>query len=280
MAIGIVIGSMIFAGVFAIVWGTKAYRENYERTQHKFPDAEVFKLMSRANHFLTAQQLAAVSPLDLSEASSRLTYLSMYGAIKGYADGSGMQSVYQLKEELPEDDVLPISIEGLTDQQIIDAVLSYSDDYQITIAELSVVFGLNINQATDVLKRLKKSGLVKPYWQGFERIFVISSSLGTTTPQFNNRKDLTTMGKIAIPTNRERIKIPDADILGLAIQHEGRLTPALVCLKLEIPLTDAKAKLEDLHSQGALWLDVDERNAVIEYHLSDTSLLSEKDKNK
>lgn len=280
MITGIVISSMIFGGIFAIVWGTKAYRKNYESTQHKFPDAEVFKLMSRANHFLTAQQLAAVSPLDLSEASSRLAYLSMYGAIKGYTDGTGVQSVFQLKEELPEDDVLPISIEGLTDQQIIDAVLSYSDDYQITIAELSVVFGLNINEAGEILKRLKKSGLVKPYWQGFERIFVVSSNLNGAMPTFNNRKDLTTIGKIAIPTNRERIKIPDADVLSLAIQHDGRLTPALVCLKLEIPLTDAKAKLEDLHDQGALWLDVDEKNAVIEYHLSDTSLLPEKPKNK
>ena len=74
------------------------------------------------------------------------------------------------------------------------------------------------------------------YWQGFERIFVVTNHLNNATPTFNSRKDLTAVGKIAIPTNRERIKIPDAEVLNLAIQHDGRLTPALVCLKLEIEI--------------------------------------------
>ncbi|WP_264789104.1 hypothetical protein [Aureispira anguillae] len=261
--------------VFFIQW---YYKGLYERSKNKFSDAEIFKMMAKANHFLTAQQLAAVSALDKKEARDRLAYLAMVGAIQRYQDSTGVNLVYHLKEELPEDDVLPISIQGLTDQQIVEAVLEYSDDYQITIAELAIVFGLEIKEAKKVLKRLKKSGLVGQLWKGWSLIYVIKKPLLESTPAL---KKGTFSEKMAIPSSKMslkqeqvKLKIPDADVLNLAIEHKGRLTAALLCLKLQISMEEAQFKLEELYEQGAFIMDVNERDAIIEYHLRDKNLLA------
>lgn len=253
------------------------YKSQYQKSKHKFSDADVFKLMARANHFLTAQQLAAVSDLNKKEAANRLAYLSTQGIIRKFQDGGGTRLVYQLKEELPEEATLPISIEGLTEVEIIDAVLRYSDDYQITIAELVVVFGLEIEAAKQVLKRLRKSGLVKRLWKGFSLIHVVKDPLVKTKPKLEVSK---VASKMKLPTNNKllqeqvRLKIPDAEVLQLAIKHKGRLTPALLCLKLKISMEEAQIKLDDLYEQGAFIMDINQKEALVEYHLRDKNLLA------
>lgn len=273
------------AGILSLTVGSiylvKAYyKAQYEGAKHKFSDAELFKIMARANHFITPKQLASVSPLDKKEAKDRLNYLSMEGVVRRYQDGSGMNMVYHLIEELPEADVLPISIEGLTDEQIIEVVLKYSDDYQITVAELVVIFGLEIKAAKNVLKRLKKSGLVGRLWKGMSLIYVIKAPLMQSTPKVkipslslkeNYRKE---NQRNEAFQKEVRLKIPDADVLNLAIQEKGRLTTALLCLKLKISMEEAQVKLEDLYEQGAFIMDVNEKDAIIEYHLRDKNLLS------
>lgn len=253
------------------------YKSQYKKSKHKFSDADVFKLMARANHFLTAQQLAAVSDLNKKEAANRLAYLSSQGIIRKFQDGGGTRLVYQLKEELPEEASLPISIEGLTEVEIIDAVLRYSDDYQITIAELVVVFGLEIEVAKQVLKRLRKSGLVKRLWKGFSLIHVVKDPLVKTKPKLEISK---VASKMKLPTNNKllqeqvKLKIPDAEVLQLAIKHKGRLTPALLCLKLKISMEEAQIKLDDLYEQGAFIMDINQKEALVEYHLRDKKLLA------
>lgn len=260
---------------FLVLWGIGSYYKNqYKQAQFDLSDAAILKLMARANHFLTGEQLAAVTNLNVQQANSRLGYLAMLGVIRSYSDGMGMYAIYQLVEELPEDDVLPISIEGLTDEQIVDAILEYSDDYQITIAEVIVVFGVDIYEAIAILKRLRKSGAVGAYWQNFTRIYVATKRLH----EFKKKPTLSQANperlKIPLPKTVQKIKIPDADVLELAVNHKGRVTASLLCLKLKIPMADAQIKLEELHEEGALLMDVDEENAVIEYHLRDKSLLS------
>lgn len=253
---------------FVLIYGIKAYyRRHYNLNKHKISDAEIFKLMGKANHFLSAEQLAAVSPLSLKEAQKHLMHLSFENAVRRYQDrGGGIRSIYCLQEALPEAEVLPISIQGLSDEQIVDAVVNYCEDYQVTIAELSVIFGLDTAEAKTVLKRLKKKGLVTTLWKGFSRINVIKKPLGETTPKL---KVSALASKISTRIEEERIRIPDADVIQLAIDHEGRLTPTLVCLKLKIPMRDAQQKLDALYDDGALILDAE----TMAYQLRDRSLL-------
>lgn len=264
-----------FSLIFIIKW---YYKTQYEKSKHKFSDVDVFKLMARANHFLTSEQLAAVSDLNEREAANRLAYLGMMGIVRKFQDGGGVRTVYQLKEELPENDVLPISIEGLNEAEIVDAVMEYSDDYQITIAELVLVFGIEIHEAQEVLNRLKKTGLVKRLWKGMSLIYVVKDPLMKATPTLN--KPSVKQARIKLPQQDKqkqkavRLKIPDADVLNLAIQHKGRLTSALLCLKLKISMEEAQIKLDDLYDQGAFIMDVNQKDAIVEYYLRDKNLLA------
>jgi ribosomal protein S25 len=273
---GGVIALIIFASIiypFILIRGIKRYyRKHYRSTKHKISDATIFKLMAKANRFLSQEQLAAVSSLTEKEAGKHLMHLSLEGSIKGFQDGGG-KSVYCLMEVLPEEDVFPISIEGLNDQQILDQVLLYSDDYQLTVAELVVVFGLDVAEAKIVLKRLKKSGLVSTLWRGFTRIHVIVKSLQQGTPKLTVPIPLKQQTKIRI-SNQDRIKIPDADVISLAVEYKGRLTPTLLCLKMKIPIQEAKIKLEELYEQDVFLMQVDDENALLEYQLRDKSLFS------
>ena len=257
---------------FALYRGIrKHYRKHYIQNKHKISDAEIIKLMDKANHFLSEEQLAAVSPLTLKEAKKHLMHLSFEGVIKRFQNGGNL-SIYCLAEALPEEKVFPISIQGLSDQQIIDQILKYSDDYQVTLAELVVVFGLDVDEAKIVLKRLKKNGLVSTLWKGMTRIHVIKNSLNQVTPKLKIPQTFENKTPLNAP-NQEKLKIPDADVIRLAIDHKGRLTPTLLCLKLKIPMHEAKMKLEELYDQGAFEMHVGEGNAVLEYQLRDRNLL-------
>jgi len=59
-----------------------------------------------------------------------------------------------------------------------------------------------------------------------------------------------------------------------SIEYKGRLTPALLCLKLKISIEEAQIKLDDLYEQGAFIMDVNEKEALVEYHLRDKNLLA------
>ena len=66
MGVVIAIIGFVLVSIWGIYWGGKNYyKSQYEKTRHKFSDADIFKLMARANHFLTNEQLAAVSPFSV-----------------------------------------------------------------------------------------------------------------------------------------------------------------------------------------------------------------------
>jgi hypothetical protein len=73
-------------------------------------------------------------------------------------------------------------------------------------------------------------------------------------------------------TEDGRIALNDADLLQLAIEKNGCLTPAIICLEKKIPLDDAQDLLDELYEKGAFYLEVDEKDGTIEYRLRETKL--------
>jgi ribosomal protein S25 len=268
------LGLPIFLTVF-IVYAIKAHYKNiYEQTKHKASDADIFKIMARSNHFITEEQLAAATDLTKKEAANRLAHLSMEGALRRYHDTSGsMKGVYQLIEGIPLFDSLPAELDGLSEDEIISVILLHVDDYQVTIAELVVIFGINIAAAKVLLARLKKADKLNTlYNQSFQQIYVINKSLHTPQPVLRlvpRKKD---RAQLAIPEQR-KLKIPDSEVLQLAIEYDGRLTPTLLCIKLQVSMDEAKLKLEHLHEQGVFEMRIDEENALLEYQIRDRTLL-------
>jgi len=274
LGIVVILGLGIITGL-SITYASKAYYKNiYEQTKDKASDADIFKIMENSNHFITEEQLAAATDLTKKEAANRLAHLAMAGALRRYYDANGsMKGVYQLIEGVPLFDSLPAELDGLSEDEIISVILLHVDDYQVTIAELVVIFGINVSKAKILLKRLKKAGKLNVlYNQGFRRIYVINKSLHTPQPVLRDAPRKRSRAQLAIPA-QEKIKIPDADVLQLAIEYDGRLTPTLVCIKLQVSMDEAKMKLENLYEQGVFEMAIDEQNALLEYQIRDRSLL-------
>ena len=277
----LIISSIIGIGsflIFLIVYLSQQYLEKeHKRTQHKFSDAAIFKAMSVSNHFMTSKQLATISSLTDKEAKKRMQYLTMHKALRAYMNSDGTYvGVYQIKEDVPLHSSLPVSIKGLSDEEVVNTVLQYVDDYQITIAELVVIFDIDIYEAKIILNRLKSSHLVEKYRKGFEQIYVIKKPLQQTPPILRQAHQLPkTKIDISNIEHSSKIKIADADVLQLAINNKGTITPTELCVKLKIPIDTAKEKLEELYEQGAFKMDVNEQHSIMEYRLVDDNLLDE-----
>lgn len=276
MKVALVILSFVlyFLFIWAIVyWSKNRLKGQHAESQHKLSDADLFKMMTQANHFLTVEQLVASSSLNEKEAKARLMHLGIQGVVRSYYDSSGTgKAIYQLKEEVPLIPSIRSNVQTLSEKEIIEIILLHVDDYQVTVAELVVIFGIDIYEAKDLIQRLKKSGHLSILRKGFKYIYVINQSIRLKEPKLRTTPPKSQLQKIPIPTE-QRIKIPDADVIQLAIDHDGKLTPTLLCLKKKISIDEAKQKLEELYEQGAFVMDVDEQNYVMEYHLRDRSLL-------
>lgn len=265
-----------------VLWTKNRHKKHHEATQEYISDGELFRLMNKTNHFITSEQLAEVTGMDPKAAYKRLWYLAYQGVITGYYNAGGAQKgVFQLPETVPLESIPSMDIQQLSDREIVKQILVYARDYQVTVAELVVIFDIDIYEAKALLKRLLKSQLVSRLRKGVQYIYVINRSVqqqhvsGYKKDNTLLQQQLEEVQKIAIPSTpkAERIKIPDADVIQLAIEHDGRLTPTLLCLKSKISIEEAKQKLEALYEQGTFVVDVDESNYVMGYQLRDKSLL-------
>lgn len=269
--IGFVLYLLFIIGI--VYWARNRLKGQHAGSQHKLSDADLFKMMTQANHFLTVEQLVASSSLDKKEAKSRLMHLGYQGVLRSYYDSSGTgKAIYQLKEEVPLIASIRSNISTFSEKEIIEMILLHVDDYQVTVAELVVIFGIDIYEAKALIQRLKKSSHISTLRKGLKYIYVINQSIRLKEPKLRTTSKKSELQKIKIPS-QERIKIPDADVIQLAIDHDGKLTPTLLCLKKKISIDEAKQKLEELYEQGAFVMDVDEENYVMEYRLRDRSLL-------
>ncbi|MFK7798158.1 MAG: hypothetical protein AB8E82_11940 [Aureispira sp.] len=285
MANVVILSAFMVCGVLLIVMGAWLYqkqKEAHKAFQAIIKDAELFQLINKTNHFITAAQLSEAVGVDIKKAKRHLAYLSQFGAIKSFYDAGGVSTgVYQLVESLPLEPIPNMNVHKMSDREITEVLLLYASDYQVTLAGLVVVFDIDIYEAKELLKRLLKNKQVSYLFKGMSFIYVLNPAVrqaSATTPASSMLKnELKVLRSRALPTQlpnvEERIKIPDADVIQLAIEHDGRLTPTLLCLKSKISIEEAKYKLEQLYEQGTFVMDIDESNYVMQYQLRDQSLL-------
>jgi len=268
----IIVSTFLLVGLifFLVKWH---YKNVFEQTKHKASDAEVFKIIAQSSYFITSEQLAAATKLTKKEAYIRLEHLALEGGLRRYYDNNGLVSVFQLLDAVPLFESLPAQLKGLSDQEVVDVVLLHVDNYQVTLAQLVIIFGINIYEAKVLMKRLEKADKLTVLRKGFKKVYAVKKSLNSNAPVLRNVPKKNDAQKLAIPET-QKIKIPDAEVLKLAIENNGRLTPTLLCVKLKISMDEAKMKLEDLYDQDVFLMQVNEENALLEYELRDKNLLS------
>jgi hypothetical protein len=275
---------LIALGLFLIFIGAgvhKKQQEAHKAFQSIITDAELFQLIYQMNHFIDAQQLAEATGVEEKRAKKHLAYLSQSRVIRSlYDEGMMPTGVYQMAEAVPTEAIPAMQVQYMSESEIIAAILHYSPDYEVTLAELSVIFNIDVDAAKALRKRLAKAKKIQRVLKDMQYIYVVVPALRTHQDGHSNKnnlkKELEKLRSRSIPSqprSPERIKIPDADVIQYAIENNGRLTPTLLCLKGKISIEEAKYKLEELYEQGAFVMDLDDSNYVMEYQLRDQSLL-------
>ncbi|TAF34956.1 MAG: hypothetical protein EAZ67_02495 [Cytophagales bacterium] len=269
-ALGVLAGSVSVGGG-CILWYISSLTSTYERSYNRLSDADLLRLIQGHGAPMSSKMLASLSSLTRTEAYMRLQYLQMNGAIKILYDASDMSgtSYYAVKEPLPTNLEIP-NHQPISEQDIVN--IAYANAGRISPAHLCVVANIPYKEAKKLLKVHVKSGLIKSHYNSsWAKVYMLdietSKARGILPASVPQRLE----SSPKVQQSSTELGRLDAAVIRLAVQHLGRLTPALLCMKNDIPIDQAKEILEVLYSKGVFDMRVSD-SGNIEYWLTDNSL--------
>lgn len=143
--------------------------------------------------------------------------------------------------------------EKLSNREII--ALAQRSGGQLTVGKLLSESSLNAQEAQAKLQELTQVGILRVkyrWWKG-ETLYLLNDSV------ILNLK----MEEAPTPLKKQTsASLPDAEVIRLAVETGGKLTPALLCLKAKISIDEAQAVLGRLYQKEVFTLEVTEGGAV------------------
>jgi predicted transcriptional regulator len=255
---------VMIAVTYMLVSGTK---RAYRNAKKKFSDRQLLELFMANNYVLTIKQIIQLSPMTMSEVSLRMHTWVNNGVMRSlYAnDGS---THYQVKTKLPSTNKI-YDWKKMPDQEVLEKVLEHTEGYELSPAHFVWLFDMTIQEARKFLKQLVANGFVKSHYNNsFQRVYISNINHRGQEVGGNEKVEIASLEA----ANDGRIRIDDSEILKLAIENDGRLTPTLICVEKKISLDDAQEVLDKLYEKGAFHIEVDEYDGMIEYWLRDSKL--------
>ena len=261
----VVITLTLLVTAFLIYFLISYSKITYRKSKNKIKDRDFLKLFVEQDQMLNIKQLMKLSKLTYMEASVRVqSWMNNY-ALRLLQSSDG-QVLYQLNYKMPTAKNHIFDIKRYDDEKIMDIVLNHIDGVELSPAHFVWLFDISIQEARKVLKRLVEAELVTTHLNAYLQRKWISN-----INPLGQKEKLAIIDEDFIAEDG-RISLNDADLLKLAIDKEGRLTPAIVCLEKKIPLDDAQDLLDELYEKGAFYLEVDEKDGTIEYILRESKL--------
>jgi hypothetical protein len=238
------------------------FKLNSKAGRYKISDRQLLELFVENGNVLSFKQLMHYCSMGSVELMIRLQSWLNNSTIRSLYSSDG-ETLYQLKFKMPNQKH-SFEIKNYNDRRILEIVINHISGTEISPAYFVWLFDLKLQDARKVLKRLVNSGLVKTQLdKNFQRIYISNitlSNIHETSLPFTTQK------------NSEKISLNDSDLLKLAIQNKGWLTPSVVCIEKQISLDEAQELLDKLYEKGAFNLEVDEKDGTIEYWLRDSKL--------
>ena len=139
------------------------------------------------------------------------------------------------------------ALSSVSQQEIIS--LAQETEGQLTATALAAKTQLSIGQARLKLGTLANQGLFKTKYDFNDNV----------TVYYLKKPEL--FGKVKASKRKKATQ--DSAIIKLALETNGRLTPALLCLKAEMPIDQAENYLRRLQQKGVFDLEVDDEGAII-----------------
>lgn len=154
------------------------------------------------------------------------------------------------------------ALQKITNTEVIDLIHQHSG--QIRIDDFISSTGLSREDAKYKLSSmLSQRILTIEYNERFETVYALSDIV----------KNVLLDAKSSLfAYKRAAMSIPDAEVIRIAVQGDGRISAASLCLKANISADKAKEKLEELYQKGIFQVDVSDNGTVI-YFLNDIELM-------
>jgi hypothetical protein len=153
-----------------------------------------------------------------------------------------------------------------TDAEAIELAMQNGGELS---AALLIREGLSSGEAQQKLNQLLMHGvLTQRYdWKSFESRYVLAGKQQATNPA-----KLDASAKTTSLSSSGKRSLPDAEVIQLAVANSGRLTASALCLKANVSVDEAKAKLDELYRKEIFTLDVSD-TGTLTYALTDRDLL-------
>lgn len=128
---------------------------------------------------------------------------------------------------------------------------------KITSASLALQTGMTVPQAWWKLNQMSTSGIFsqKSTNQGSSILFVLRN------PELY--QDLPQVPAPSLATRPQKEQVTDAKVIAAAVKAGGQLTPGMLCLALEIPIEQAKERLQALQHNGVFDIDATEAGGFV-----------------
>jgi hypothetical protein len=171
----------------------------------------------------------------------------LYWGISAY-----MRGAKALAEKMPDATVVELALEN---------------GGEITLPML-IQHGLSASEAQQRLWQLQTNGVVQTSydWGSFQSKYVLQGKVRKAYQQLGTDQ---AKGQLAGKPK----KLTDAEVIQLAIRSGGKLTAAGLCVKAQVPVDEAKAKLDELYRKEIFVMDVNEAGTIT-YLLADQDLLT------
>ncbi|RMG23834.1 MAG: hypothetical protein D6730_13715 [Bacteroidetes bacterium] len=145
-------------------------------------------------------------------------------------------------------------MKSVTAKQVI--AIALQNDGKITPAVLAAHTPLRIWQASMKLQGLHGQGVfaTKYDYRDNSYTFVLKK------PELYKNLDLSTSQPAAPPSNKQ---LTDAEVIQWAYKARGRITPAILCIKAEVSIDEARQKLQELQHKGVFDIQATDSGALV-----------------
>jgi hypothetical protein len=157
------------------------------------------------------------------------------------------------------------AVNSISDKEVI--ALAAAADGKISPTSLCAQTDLSFNQAKIKLTAMHWKGVFNAkydYTEGYSVMYVLKNR-DLLRQQFSSPPP---------PRSVAPHALSDAVAITTAVRLKGKITPALLCVRANVPVEDARRKLEELQRKGVFDIQATEDGTIV-YLLNDLSAFEE-----
>ncbi len=209
-----------------------------ERTSWLSDAALLHLLNEQPDKIMSARSLSEKTELTAGQAKTRLNQLHFLGALKQY--WSGITPHYSLRQELKGPYIEVAYRDYLEMSKLLE--LFKMHDFRLNTAQIIYSTGLPAHIVGREMKSYRKQGVVKLLQDQFgKKMYILQDPFRS-----NIRDYIEEPPALLDSPKRSGLELLDLDVIELAMQNQGKVSPELVREKKNLTEEEARLRLDKL----------------------------------